>query len=171
MQGSVLPPPAYSADIGLGALTTAERLLVITVRLLVLPRSATGERADWNAGLRAAGVEACAAPALEALFRVVAAAQRRPLDIRCPCRHALGEDEARQLQMVSLFQHARDSEAEAILTDWLPPAAQRLASLPAQVLSAAMERQRLLIPIRTACPTRPVTAFWAARGPSYSRLQ
>jgi hypothetical protein len=98
--------------------------------------------------LLSAGLDENALRAFECLFGIVAAAPRRSVEIFCPCRQTLGRDEGRLLQLISLLQRARHSEGEAILDDWLPPAAGRMAIGPALDLAGSLARERLIVPWR-----------------------
>jgi hypothetical protein len=69
----------------------------------------------------------------------------RPL--RCPI---LGCDEARLLQLISLFQRDRPEAGAALLAEWLPPAAVRLAERVALALAAALAEAKLIVPLRHA---------------------
>jgi hypothetical protein len=89
---------------------------------------------DWRGGFTAVGIDFCAVPAFDSLFEIVASSPLRPLDVRCPHCMQVGRDEARFLQLLSLLQRDRVEEAVAILAEWLPPAALRLALLPAEGL-------------------------------------
>jgi hypothetical protein len=82
----------------------------------------------------AAGIEDEGAPAFDILFRIVLQSAKRPLDVRCPCCAHLGKDEAWLLQLASLLQRERLEEAAAVLGEWLPPSALRMALLPAKAL-------------------------------------
>lgn len=145
----MIPPTVYPPETTLADLRTAELLLVMTLRLFVLPgRVPETRHPDWRNGLRAAFVASEAEAAFDGLFRIVAAARHRPIDVRPPPCAALGLEEGRLLQIVSLFQHGRPDAAIATLGDWLPPAAQRLATAPAEVLSATLFQAGLVVPWR-----------------------
>lgn len=163
MSGSArLPPSVYAEDAPMGALVTAELVLVISTRLYVLPRAAAGLGADWRDGLQAGGLDGQGLCAFDAFFTIVGHGQSRPLDIRCPCRRSLGSDEARLLQLISLFQRDRPEPAAAILGDWLAPTATRLAQTQAKALASALKLAGLIIPLRHACAA---TASWADHAP------
>ncbi|MEI9994188.1 MAG: hypothetical protein WDM91_06315 [Rhizomicrobium sp.] len=143
-----VPPPAYPDDAPLSGLCTAELVLVASLRLFALAHCDPEGGHDWRGGLLASGAGCCAVPAFDALFGIVGAAGRRPLDVRCRhCPH-LSRDEGRLLQIVSLLQHGRMFDARDVLADWLPPAVVRLAILPAKGLASALARARLLVPLR-----------------------
>jgi hypothetical protein len=139
---------AYAEDAPLDRLCTAELLLVTSLRLFAAAHCEPDAGHDWRGGL------AAAAPAFEALFGIVAITAWRPLDVRCRhCQH-LGQDEARLLQIVGLLQHGRMFAARDVLAVWLPPAAARLAILPAKALAAALACDKLFVPsVGTAQPT------------------
>ncbi len=141
-----VPPPAYPTDTPLATLNTAELLLVASLRLFALAHCDPDGGPDWRGGLAASGAGRCAVPAFDALFGIVAAAAKRPLDVRCRhCPH-LSRDEGRLLQTIGLLQHGRMFAARDVLSDWLPPAAVRLAILPAKGLASALMRARLFVP-------------------------
>lgn len=145
------PKPVYAADLPLGQLRTAELLMVSAVRLWTMPyRDPQTRHPDWRGAFVAAGVSDDGIPAFEALFRIVAAGCRRPLDLRCIHAATLGEDEGRFLQGLGLLQHGQDKPAVAIFADWLHPVAARLALSPARSLAAALTRGGLFIPRRHA---------------------
>lgn len=149
MTPSLIPSPVYPAGMPLQELRTAELLVTATVRLFALPWRVPGEsHPDWRGGLVAAGVPRWGVSAFDGLFGIVVVARRRPLDIRCLHCRALGHDEGRLLQILSLFQHSRSDAAEAVLGDWLPPVAQSLAAAPAEGLAWALAEARLVIPWR-----------------------
>jgi hypothetical protein len=145
------PPPAYPAQMPLKELRTAELLLTVTLRLFALAWRARGEaHPDWRGGMLAAGLAPDAIAAFDGLLAVVVVARRRPLEVGCPHCRALSHDEGRLLQMISLFQHGRGEAAEAVLDEWLPPSALRLAAASAQTLAQAMARADLIVPWRHA---------------------
>lgn len=132
---------------------TAELLLVATLRLFAAAHGDPEGGHDWRTGLLVSGAGCCAVPAFDALFGIVATAPRRDLDVRCRHCPALGHDEGRLLQLVSLLQHGRMFDARDVLSDCLPPAAARFAILPAKGLAAALARARLLVPLRDCEPS------------------
>lgn len=143
------PQPVYGPHTRLTDLKAAETLLTITLRLFALPwREPLGQHPDWREGLQTGNLPPWTPLAFEAFLRVVAAASRRPLDVRCPQCPNLGYDEGRLLQITSLFQHRRYEEAAAVLESWLPPAACRLAVSPATGLAKALQQAGLVIPAR-----------------------
>lgn len=144
-----LPPPAYADNLPLADLGTAELLLTTALRLWSLPhKDPLGRHPDWRPGFVAAGIDDDGIPAFEALFDLVAAAPRRPFDVRCLRCTVLGADEGRLLQLVSLLQHDRPGPAAGILADWLAPAGARMALLPARGLTGALQAGGLVVPLR-----------------------
>jgi len=140
---------AYSKSVHLTDLRTAELLLVSTVRLFVAVGSEpTVPVRDWRGGLKAAGVGREAGASFLSLFTFLAVTPRRPLDMRCLHCTTLGHDEALLLRMISLLQHNQCSEALEVLRDWLPPAAARMALLPAEGLAQALRTRGLIVPWR-----------------------
>jgi hypothetical protein len=146
-------------------------LLTATLRLFALPWRAPGEsHPDWRGGFLAAGVPDWGVSAFDGLFGIVVAAPRRPLDVRCLHCRVLGRDEGRLLQIVSLFQHRRPGAAAAVLGDWLPPAAQRLAAVPAEGLARALGEAGLLLPWRHLAAVGPMD-HQARANPGLSLVQ
>jgi len=142
------------------AFSTAANLLVASLRIWALPyRHPAPDYPDWRGGFVAAGIDAVATPAFGAILTILTRAARRPLDVRCPHAHFLGEDEARFLGMIALYQRDRLDEPRTILDAWLPPAAARMAAMPALGLAFAMKRGGLELPIRFATPPRAVPRF------------
>jgi hypothetical protein len=143
------PQAVYPADMPLSLLRTAELLPVVTLRLFALPWCAPGEHhPDWRDGLSAAGIGETGVPAFHALFTLVATTPRRALDVRCRHCRRLGHDEGLLLRLISLLQSGWAPDASAILEDWLPPAAARMAMLPAHGLADAMKTKGLVVPLR-----------------------
>lgn len=153
---AALPRPAYEADTPLERLDTAELLLVTTQRLWLANFVEPGAgHPSWSGGCRAAGLAAATAQAFDAFWRLVAAAPRRGLDLRCPRCPRLGADEGRFLQAVQALQSGQDPAARAILADWLPPAGLRLALLPLLEVAMALLDAGLALPDRLRLPALP----------------
>lgn len=143
------PPPVYAARTPLAELQTAELFVVMSLRLWVLAlRDPTSVTLGWRSGFDAAGLDAAGRGAFDALFRTVAATALRSLDVRCPRCGELGEDEGRFLQLLSLLHCGRSDGAAAILADWVPRAASRLALISAQGFAASLQDGGLPIPLR-----------------------
>ena len=146
----------YAADALVEELRTAELLLVATLRLYALQcRDPAGDHPDWRDGFRAAAIAECAVPAFNALFNIISVAALRPLDVRCPHRRFLGEDEANFLLLEGRLQRAQTDAAAAILAGWLPNSAARMAMLPAQGLADAMMQGGLIVPMWKTKPEVP----------------
>jgi hypothetical protein len=162
------PACVYKENAPLAELATAELLAVATIRLWALPfKDPETSHPDWRAGLSAAGIEDEGVPAFDILFRIVIQASLRPLDVRCPRCARLGQDEAWLLQLVSLLQRDRLGEAAAVLEEWIPPAARRMAMLPAKGFADALSGAGLRIPLRhreAAAIAAPGSAAYADRG-------
>lgn len=155
-----LPTAVYPQNAPVETLQTAEHFVLCSARLWVtryvdVDGAVTLPRLDD--GFAAAGAEAGLAP-FEAFFHIVAAAARRPLDIRCMKCPCLGGDEARLLQAVSLLQHRRPAAASAILADWLPPSPARLALEPLAGFAYALADVGLTIAHRHAEAALPAYA-------------
>jgi hypothetical protein len=89
-----------------------------------------------------------AAPALahlNGLLRTVATAAARPIDVRCPsCAH-VSPDELALVQMLAAFQRDAFADAAMLLSDWLPPAAVRVAIDQAWALALALGEAELTL--------------------------
>jgi hypothetical protein len=143
-----LPLPSHPDGTPLAGLGTAELLLTATLRLYAASHLGDMHGPDWSGGLARSGAGCCAVPAFDALFGIVAVAARHPIDVRCRHCTSLSRDEGRFLQLVGLLQHGRTFDARDVLCGWLPPAAMRLAILPAKGLATSLARARLLVPLR-----------------------
>ncbi len=163
-----LPQTVYAANTPLEELGAAELLLVASARIASLPyRDPTGSHLDWRLDFVRAGIDDNGIPAFDALFQIMAAVARRSLDVRCLRCARLGEDEAWMLQLIGLLQRGDTGSAAAILADWLPPAAARIAVAPAHDLALAMFEVNLRIPHRhaeAAIVRRLAPAAHATRG-------
>src|SRR6185369_16585750 len=134
-----LPRPVYPANSRLDELQAPEIFLVATLRLWAAPhRDPTETHPHWRQGFAAAGLEDTGTSAFDTLFRIVATAALRPLDVRCVRCARLGEDEAWFVQLIGLLQRDRLEESEAILAAWLPPIAARIALPHIIVVAGAM---------------------------------
>jgi hypothetical protein len=143
------PRLVYRSDVQLAELRVAELFIVTLLRLWTAPhRAPAASHPDWRDGFAAAGMGRDGFDAFDALFRIVLAAARRPLDLRCRHSARLGADEAWFLQLVMLLQRARRAEAAAILADWLPPAAARMALMPALGFAGALAAAGIAVPLR-----------------------
>lgn len=152
-----VPSPAYPDETLLSGLCTAELVLVASLRAFAAAHNDPEGGHDGRGGLARSGAGCCAVPAFDALFAIVATAALRPLDVGCRHCPSLRHDEGRLLQLVGLLQHGRMFDARDVLCGWLPPAAMRLAILPAKGLATAMARGRLFVPMREGC-TLPASA-------------
>jgi hypothetical protein len=162
------PPPAvYAAETPLAEMQMAELFVVVSLRLWVLQHcDPTGVHRDWRDGFTAAGIDDAGRDAFDALFKIVAATALRRLDVRCPRCIALGEDEGRLLQLLSLLQRGRQGAA-AILSDWMPTAAGRVALIAAEGFAESLLDGGLPIPLRhveAASSIAPAGAAYADRG-------
>lgn len=160
-------PSVYRRALPLSELATAELFVVCVLRLWVAPiRDPKGMHPDWRDGFFAARIEEMAVPAFDALFKILKAATRRPLDIRPTNGRYLGADEAWILQAIGSLQSGREAEAAMILAAWLPPAAVRMALLPARGLATALARAELKLPLqsREAATVWKVSAAYPDRG-------
>jgi hypothetical protein len=143
------PEPVYPINSPIAELRTAELFLVSSIRLWAAPHlDPAGSHADWRGAFVAAGIEEDGGADFDSLFRIVAGAARRSLDVRCARCRQLGEDEAWLLQLISALQQERRLEAAAILADWLQPAAVQLATRLALGVARAMAGVGLVVPRR-----------------------
>jgi hypothetical protein len=99
-------------------------------------------------GFAAAGLARYGLPAFERLFRTVASAPRRSLDVRCVHCSELGADEGLFLQLIAHLQRRRFGEARDILGAWISPAAIWIAMPAARELALAMTDRGLFVPQR-----------------------
>lgn len=140
-------------------LRTAEILVVSVLRLWAEPLRAPDEsHPHWQDGLTAAGLVNDASVAFDTMMRIVVAATVRPLDIHRPPCPTLGADEALLLDMIGLLQQGRHGEAGILLADWLPLAGVRMALAPLCILSNALQRSGLRMPVIPTANERPATA-------------
>jgi hypothetical protein len=162
------PPLVYAAKTPLTELQTSELFVVMSLRLWVSAYlDPTGAGGNWRSGFDAAGLDDAGRDAFDALLRTVAATALRALDVRCPRCRELGEDEGRLLQLLSLLQRGRRSGAAAILADWMPSAAARLALISAHGFATSLRDRGLNIPLRhseAARGARPSASACADRG-------
>ncbi|MGE0745827.1 MAG: hypothetical protein AB7K86_11290 [Rhodospirillales bacterium] len=147
---------AYPDDAPIGELRTPEHFIIHVLRLWNVQDERT-EPGDgpWSDGFRMAGIGQQGTGAFVSLTRIVEAASRRRLDIRCPRCPQLGADEGRFLQAIALAQHGRSAESALVLGDWLPSSALRAAIGPLEVLAAALAARRLKVPLRHAAVVLP----------------
>jgi hypothetical protein len=143
------PHSVYRNDAPVAELRVAEGFILTLLRLWAAPHRTPRERhPDWRQGFAAAGIGEDGAAAFDTVFRIVVSAARRPLDVRCRHCTRLGTDEAWLLQLVMVLQRARRLEAVAILAEWLPPAAARVAMMPALGFAGALAAAGLVVPPR-----------------------
>jgi hypothetical protein len=154
--------PAYVTDAHLIALRTAELLVVSSMRLWAAPyRDPAGDHSGWQQGFAAARIDGDGLAGFDVLFRIIVAAHRRCLDVRCLRNGRLGRDEALMLQLVGVLQRARIDDALAILAEWLSPAAVHVALLPAQRFAAGLAEAGLLIPDLRPAAAWPIAGIMA----------
>jgi len=139
--------PRYEPEAPIPSLRTAELFLVVAFRLWALPQKEPAKKhPDWRDGFAAAAIPYAGAAAFDCLFRIVAVASTRPIDVRCRnCRH-LSPDEALLLQMTAALQRRDEDEARQALAQWLPPAAIRTALEPLHILAHTMGMTGLRLP-------------------------
>ncbi|MBP2232903.1 hypothetical protein J2847_006237 [Azospirillum agricola] len=147
-------PPRHSRRASPDGLTrlqdlrTAEALVVSVLRLWAEPLRAPEEtHPHWQDGLTAAGLNNDAAVAFDTVMRITIAAAIRPLDIHRPRCPMLGGDEAKLLDMIALLQHGCHGEAGMLLSDWLALAGVRMALAPLCILSGALDKAGLRLPM------------------------
>jgi hypothetical protein len=144
-----IPVPTYSVKTLLAELLTPEIFVVLLIRLRVAAQfDPASVPDDWRAGLRAAGVASEGADAFDMLMHLFGSVLHLPLDVRSLRCGGLGQGEALLLQTISLLQHNRYDEAEAILSQWLPPGASRIAAQQAQRFGRALAATHLVVPMR-----------------------
>ncbi len=138
------------------ALSFSEQFLVWSVRAWVDGyKAGTGRAGLLREGFALAGA-ADGWLVVEELMSIVAAAARRPLDVRCLACRTLGEDEAPLLAAVAGLQQKDEAPAVATVADWLPPSAARavlalLTRLASELFQAGL---RLPAPLHRRIPAR-----------------
>jgi hypothetical protein len=140
--------PTYAEGTQLPDLQTPEQLLTVALRLFAAEWSRVPTEHNWREGFASAGLARFGLPAFERLFRTVASAPRRPLDVRCMHCAELGADEGLFLQLIAHLQRRRFGEARDILAAWIPPASIRIAMPAARELALAMTDRGLFVPPR-----------------------
>jgi hypothetical protein len=149
-------PPAgglasvYAEDTTLFDLCTAELFVVTVLRLWMSGGDDPDHPAYWRRAFGVAGIAPGGAPAFGSLMRAVAGAALQPLDVRQRTCRGLGRDEGLLLRLISLLQSDCVDEASKLLAAWLPPAAARLVSRPAECLATALAGAGLMVPLRHA---------------------
>lgn len=144
-----IPVSTYSPKTLLSELLTPELFVVVLIRLRVAAQFDPGSLPeDWRAGLRAAGVALEGVDAFDMLMHLFGSILHLPLDVRSLRCGGLGQGEALLLQTISLLQHSRNEEAEAILGLWLPPGMSRVAMQQATRFGRALAETHLVIPMR-----------------------
>lgn len=151
---AALPRPRYGKDMPLTALRTAELLLLQTLRLWVAgvlaEQDGTPRPPDWQGGLEAAGLTGGGIRSFDGFWRLLAAAPLRRLEVRHPACPHLSRDEGWFLQALQRLQAGDETQAEAILGTWLPPAGLRLTLVPLQTLAESLTGAGLILPARSA---------------------
>lgn len=135
----------------LGSLATSELVLVTTLRLWVMAACGPAERnlgLHWYEGLAAAGLSEKGSMAFHELMEAIVPAAHEPLDFRPMYCRLLGRDEGRVLQTIGLLQQNRKKAAASALSDWMPPAACRLAGTHALILAEELLLTGLTLPLR-----------------------
>jgi hypothetical protein len=165
-----LPQSLYRYDRPISDLRTAELLIVTTLRLRAMQwRKPHAVDLDWRGGFEAGDLPLWAIDMFDDLFQIVAVVTPYPLDVGDLHYPRLGVDEKRILQILSLFQHAKNEQAKALLKDWLPAAACRLATYPAASLAVALQRAKFLIPLPGA--SAAITQNPLEANPVLTRMQ
>lgn len=142
----------YPVDLAVNELRTAESLVLVSFRLWALchARDVCTHVPSWHAGLRAAGMEAAARQLFDPLLGVIFASSRRPIEVHRSSCYGISRDEGQFLTCIALYQHQQMERADSVLSEWLPPAAARVAASLGMRFAAAMEVGRLLLPLRRA---------------------
>lgn len=150
--------PGTAADLAsarVDRLRTAELFVLAAGRLWVseylLPGEASGGRRPcWRSGFVAADLDEAAAGAFDQLFQAFAAGATRQIEFRCPNCPLLSPDELRFMEALALLQRDGRDPADAILADWLAPAARRVALNAAHAVAGALAGAGLILPWRIA---------------------
>jgi hypothetical protein len=151
---AALPAVSRTAE-----LVTAEAFVIVSMRLWAAPYRWSDEPyADWRLGFAAAGVDE-AERAFDELFRLVRFSGTRPVEVRCPRCGTLAGDEIALLRIVAQLQRCRWFEAEAVLSDWLPPHFVNAALASTMMFATALAGAGLVLPLRAW--SRPTIDFAA----------
>jgi len=158
--------PRYRPETPFHWLTTSELLVMTTLRLWAMPhRDPDRKHPDWREGLQAAGLGTDGVEAFDLLLRMVVCTTLRPLDVRCPGCPGVGLDEGLFLQTLLCLQQHREASAAALLADWMPPAAVRLAMPHARALAELLLDHGLTLDHRRqAHPRAPALPASSDRG-------
>jgi len=143
--------PSYPVNTEVAALRTAELFGMAAFRLWAAPYLEPElEHPDWRQGFAAAGIGCGGLGGFDTLMLLLTSAAVRPLEARCLTCKSLSGDEGLFLQLLSHLQQSRADLAAAVLGQWLPPAAVRVALEPAEALAEAMAGAGLMLPRRRA---------------------
>ncbi|WP_428246454.1 hypothetical protein [Ferrovibrio sp.] len=143
--------PSYPADTEVAQLRTAELFGMAAFRLWAAPYlNPDTDHPDWRLGFAAAGIGCGGLGGFDTLMLLLSSAASRPLEARCLHCTGLSRDEGLFLQLISHLQQGRADLAAAVLGQWLPPAAVRVALEPAEALAEAMAGAGLVMPRRRA---------------------
>lgn len=133
-------------EIEVETLSFAEQFVVWAVRAWVDGyKSGRGQAGLLREGFALAGA-ADGWLLIEELMSILAAAARRPLDVRCLACRMLGDDEAPLLAAVGGLQQSDTVPALALTSEWLPPEAARAALDLLRRLAADLSRAGMRLP-------------------------
>jgi len=141
----------HSMALALPNFHITEQLLITTLRLFSQAwQDHTVEQQGWASGLRVVGLSERSINAFSNLFLTVAAACRRPLDVRGMNCFCVGRDEVAFLRLISLLQRRQAEDAGDVIAAWLPTSGARIALAHAQVVAMDLKQQKLVLPLRHA---------------------
>ena len=154
-----LPDRAEHSLERVARLCTAELFALAAGRLWVsdflAQDDAPPRRACWRSGFAAADLDDAAVTAFDQLFQAFAGGATRQIEFHCPNCPRLSPDEQRYLQALAYLQRDLRAPAEAILADWLAPAARRVALTAAHAVAGATALAGLVLPWLGAGPAVP----------------
>ncbi|HEU0070553.1 MAG TPA: hypothetical protein VFS04_04595 [Alphaproteobacteria bacterium] len=143
------PRAAYPAGTGMTSLRTAEALMVVALRLWTAHRlEPDAGHPDWRDGFLAADLCGVGVACFQSFLGILETAAKRPVTLGRPRDRMLTDDEARLLCVIRSLQSERGHDATALLADWLPPAAARIALDYVCGLATALCEARLVLPAR-----------------------
>lgn len=150
------PRAAYPAGSRMANLRAAEALLVVALRLWTAHRlEPEAGHPDWRDGFLAADLCGVGIACFQSFLGILETAAQRPITLGRPRDGILADDEARLLCVIRCLQCERGHDATALLADWLPPAAARVALDYACGLATALCEARLALPARGDGPQTP----------------
>lgn len=137
----------WSADMPVSALSTAESLLIVTMRLWVHTRDQTTPT-PWYGGLAAAGLADDGIPDFDMMIQLIAGGSIRPLDIARTGQNCFGACEIALLDILARLQRNERGGAIELLGGWLSHRHVLPVMRYAGSVAANLRAARLLVPRR-----------------------